>query len=362
MAAPYELKWGILATGGIAKLFVKDLLLDPSTRDVTDVKHKVVAIGSSSSKASAEQFIEFVEADKNTTRAYGSYAEVLQDPDVQIVYVASPQSHHYDNVLEALRAGKHVCCEKPFTINAKQTAHLIRLARERKLFLMEAVWTRFFPITREIVRLLHTERVLGPIQRVWGDFSRLFDPSPEHRLFKPELGGGALLDLGVYPITWNFIALYEQNGRKGPSEVRGTILKARGYDVDEYTSVSMVWDNGESQAVGTASCSLSVQTPRAYCVAIQGEKGDLLVEWPPYRPETYILQLKGKEPVKKTFPVPGQGLFWEADACARALRDGKLEADEYTLEESLAVMEVLDRARETAGYAFPGKLEKVYSE
>ncbi|EJD48895.1 NAD(P)-binding protein [Auricularia subglabra TFB-10046 SS5] len=364
--AAYTLNWGILATGAISEQFVKDLLLDPATRDVADVAHKIVAVGSSSSMDKAKAFIDLIVENKevaSSIRPYGSYDEVLQDKDVQIVYIASPQSHHYDNVLDALRAGKHVCCEEHLlilfsvTINAKQTAHIIQVAREKKLFLMEAVWTRFFPITREILRLLHEDKVLGNIQRVSGDFSLVFSRDPPGRLFKPELGGGALLDLGVYPITWNFLALYGPNGHKKP-RVSGSVLKAQGYDVDEFTTVNLVFD--DAHAVGTATCSLSVHTPRAYCVAIQGEKGDLVVEWPPYRPETYVLQLKGAEPVRKTFPIPGHGLFWEADACARAIRDGKLFLEEIPLEESLAIMEVMDDVRAQNGYSFPEAIESVH--
>jgi len=339
------------------------LLLDPSTRGVTDVQHVVAAVGSSSSVDKAKEFIrDYIGAEyEQMCRAYGSYDELLADPDVEIVYVASPQSHHYDNVLACLRAGKHVCCEKPFTINAPQTAHLIREADARSLFLMEAVWTRFFPITLEIQRLLHKERVLGKIHRVTGDFSLVFEPGEpgkEHRLFRPELGGGALLDLGVYPLTWAFMVLYQSPENQGQKPVvSGSILK-NAYGVDEFTTANLVFPGAHAVAVATSS--LSVNVVRAFCVAIQGEKGDLLVHWPPYRPDTYTLQIRGQEPVTKTVEIPGQGLFWEADACARAIRDGQRRVELCKLEESLLVMEAMDEVRRQNSYVFPAPLEDVY--
>ena len=157
MSSPYVCKWGILATGWIAEMFAKDLLIDPSTRSVSDVEHRVVAVASSTSAARASEFLTKIGVSADSAKAYGSYEELVADADVDIIYVATPHSHHYANTLLALRAGKHVCCEKPFTINAAQTEHLVRVAREQKRFLMEAVWIRFFPIVKEIQRLIHDD-------------------------------------------------------------------------------------------------------------------------------------------------------------------------------------------------------------
>jgi dihydrodiol dehydrogenase / D-xylose 1-dehydrogenase (NADP) len=134
----FQLKWGILATGGIAESFARDLWPNPETRGVNDIEHKVVAAASSSSAKRAEDFLKEVRAPEGA-KAYGSYKELVQDPNVDIIYVATPHSHHYQNARLCLEAGKNVLCEKAFTTNAKQLETLIGIAREKGVFLMEAV-------------------------------------------------------------------------------------------------------------------------------------------------------------------------------------------------------------------------------
>lgn len=140
----YTCRWGILATGGIASKFAKDLMEDPAKREVDDVRHEIVAIASSTSKDRAEDFVRRMGIDKAHSReinCYGTYEELVENPEVDIVYVATPHSAHYENCKLALEAGKSVLCEKAFTINEPQAAHLIEIAREKKVFMMEAVWT-----------------------------------------------------------------------------------------------------------------------------------------------------------------------------------------------------------------------------
>jgi predicted dehydrogenase len=138
-------RWGILATGGIAATFARDLYVNPETRNVKDIEHVVAAAASSSSAKRAEEFLREVQAPASA-KAYGSYAELVQDPDVDIIYVATPHSHHYQNVRLCLEAGKNVLCEKPFTTNAAQAEKLVAIAREKKLFLMEGVSSYGIPI------------------------------------------------------------------------------------------------------------------------------------------------------------------------------------------------------------------------
>ena len=151
--------------------FAKDLLLDPSSRDVSDVKHTVVAAASSSSVNRAKKFLTDCGCPSDA-KAYGSYPELVEDPNVDIVYVATPHSHHYQNAMLCLLAGKHVLCEKAFTTNAPQTKKLIETAKEKKLFLMEAVWTRFFPMSIQIRRMIQ-DGELGDVHRVIADNVRL---------------------------------------------------------------------------------------------------------------------------------------------------------------------------------------------
>lgn len=139
MSSPKIIRWGILATGGIAQTFTTDLLVDPTTREVTKIKHTVVAAASSSSADRAKKFLEQVGAPSDA-KAYGSYEEFVKDPNIDIVYVATPHSHHYQNARLCLEAGKNVLCEKAFTVNAKQAKELVRIAKEKVSHFL-AVWT-----------------------------------------------------------------------------------------------------------------------------------------------------------------------------------------------------------------------------
>jgi len=177
-------------------VFVKDLLVDPSTRDVSDVKHEVLAVASSSSADRAQKFIKDFSCPPGT-RAYGSYEELVKDKDVDVIYVATPHSHHYQNTMLCLEAGKHVLCEKAFTVNAPQAKKLVEVARSRSLFLMEAVWTRCFPLSIQIRKLIQ-DGAIGSVYRTIADLSFGENPEEEfgttHRMVNMDLAGGALLD------------------------------------------------------------------------------------------------------------------------------------------------------------------------
>lgn len=364
----FTLKWGILATGGIAKTFSKDLLIDPATRNVSDVAHKIVAVAASSSVERAKQFLKDVNAPADA-KAYGSYKELVEDPDVDVIYVATPHSHHYEHAKLALEAGKNVLCEKPFTINHIQTAKLIELAKQKNVFLMEAVWIRLFPLTLELQRLLFKEKVIGEIKRVKSDLSMPFgETDVEHRLLNPDLGGGALLDLGVYALTWSFIVGYDNpaNERTAP-EIVSSIRKVKTTGVDGHTTAILNFPKSGVQAI--ASTSIDGTTDKKAAVYIDGEKGHIKIPWATYRPESFELYLRDKdedytasgnggEPTKVyKFDIPGQGMFWEADETARCIRDGKKESDIIPLAESLEVMKTMDTIRKQNNFEYPAKIE-----
>jgi predicted dehydrogenase len=184
-------------------VFVRDLLRDPAARDASDVSHTVVAVSSSSSASRAEEFISETGIPAPCA-AYGSYEDLVADRNVDVVYVATPHSHHFQNVMLALEAGKNVLCEKAFTVNAAQTRILVETARKKNLFLMEAVWTRYFPLSIEVRELIKAGRI-GEVLRVTADNS--FGDNPEekfgteHRMVNKDLAGGALLDCMVSILT-----------------------------------------------------------------------------------------------------------------------------------------------------------------
>ncbi|KAK9233778.1 hypothetical protein V1525DRAFT_415385 [Lipomyces kononenkoae] len=362
----YVTRWGIVATGWISQHFFVDLLLDPTSRGVTDVVHKVVAVASRSVQK-AEKFITEFGNGVQGIKAYGSYADLFADPEVEVVYVATPHSTHYAVTLQALKAGKHVLCEKPLTINSAQAHHLASYAKSHNLFLMEGVWTRFFPLSLEFQKKLHVEKVIGDIHRVTADLSYKFISDPKSRIYDPLLGGGALLDVGVYAFTWIQMAcfLHPSNKRARPCDIRASILKAPSTGVDESTVITMVWD--KPHIISTGTCSIVVNSSDDCLVRVQGDLGEVIVPTSTAQPLKFIVKIfptvEGGEPVITVhdFPIPGpHGLFWEADAVARDIRDGKIVDDIYPIEETLFEMEVFDEVRRQNGVKYPSEIEFVF--
>lgn len=386
------------ATGGIAELFAKDLLIDPSTRSVSDVSHTITAVASSSSASRASDFVKSLEI-PNDPATYGSYDELVKDPNVDCIYVATPHSHHYQNCMLALNAGKNVLCEKSFTTNAAQTQKLIAVAKEKNLFLMEAVWTRYFPLSIAIREFIQAGN-LGTVYRVIVDNSFGDDIAQKygtsHRMVNPNLAGGALLDLGIYSLTWVFQTLYTTlpiSQRKPPSDIKAIMTRYPATGVDESTSILLKFPNAppHSQdeekeasppAQGIALTSLRTASnvdghgiSLRGIIKIQGSRGEIQVDGPAYRPRAwrYIRgnaekgprraaatteKQVGIEEHKCDIPA-GHGMFWEADEVARALRDGRKEGSALGWEESVVIMGVMDEVRRQGGVRYPERIETV---
>ncbi|KAE8336995.1 hypothetical protein BDV24DRAFT_140635 [Aspergillus arachidicola] len=375
--APHNVRWGIMATGWIASVFVRDLLKDPNIRGASDVSHTVVAVASSSSKSRAEDFISDTGIHAPCA-AYESYEDLVADPNVDVVYVATPHSHHFQNVMLAFEAGKHVLCEKAFTVNAAQAKILCETAKIKNLFLMEAVWTRYFPLSVQIRGLIQNG-TLGEVLRVLADNSFGDDMEEKwgikHRMVNKDLAGGALLDLGIYSLTWVFQALYHtlpRESRRAPSRISSHMSLYHLTGADEATSILLTFPTstpsnlphlGESQAVAMTHLRVSTNAddkPVQPSVRIQGTKGEIQVYGPAFRPERYRIVPKGEGEVKEvecSFPGDGKGMYWEADEVARCLRDGKLESDSMPWEESIIIMEVMDEVRRQGGLVYPKNIE-----
>ncbi|KAI1428833.1 hypothetical protein F5Y12DRAFT_710776 [Xylaria sp. FL1777] len=371
--SPHTVRWGILATGFIAQMFVRDLLCNPATRDVTDVAHKVVAVASSRSKDSAAGFLEKVNLAPEGVKLYGSYDELVNDPDVDCVYVATPHSHHFQNTMLALLAGKNVLCEKAFTVNASQAKKLVETAREKNLFLMEAVWTRYFPLSIKIRELVKSGAI-GTVYRVIADNSLGNDGADgsltfadEHRMVNLDLAGGALLDLGIYSLTWLFQILYHLQP-EAEKEVPKTLAAIQQYKTgaDESTSVIVQFPGHKTMGVAMTSLRIATNTDGKNsggpAIKIQGALGEIQVMGPAYRPTQYRIVKKdgdGKiEVVDCPIPVDkerrfGMGMFWEADEVARCLRDGKKESSTLPLSESIVIMEVMEEALKQGDIKYP---------
>ncbi|KAI1107335.1 NAD(P)-binding protein [Jackrogersella minutella] len=370
---PFTIKWGIMATGGIAQTFTKDLLTNPAIRGVTDVAHKLVAVASSSSKESATSFLEKTNAPEGV-KAYGSYAELVNDPDVEIVYVATPHSHHFQNAMLALEAGKNVLCEKAFTVNASQARKLVETAKAKNLFLMEAVWTRYFPLSIKLRELVQSG-LIGPVYRVIADNSFGNDgpngtisfPN-DHRMVNPDLAGGALLDLGIYSLTWLFQFLYHiqpETEKEAPKTVAAINKYTTG--ADEMTNIILQFPKHKSMGIAMTTLRVPTNTDGhnsgGPAIKIQGPRGEIQVMGPAYCPLQYRI-IKGDAEGKVEIvdcPIPkdperqqwGHGMFWEADECARCLRDGKKESATLPWSESIVIMEVMEEALKQGDITYP---------
>ncbi|MFI8432590.1 Gfo/Idh/MocA family protein [Streptomyces sp. NPDC079020] len=327
-------RWGVLATGGIAASFTADVRAMPDA--------EVVAVASrtdASAKAFADRF--------GIGRAYGSWAELVADDTVDIVYVATPHSAHREAAGLALEAGKHVLCEKAFTLDARQAAELVALARERGLFLMEAMWMYCNPVIRRMTELVR-DGAIGEIRTVQADFGFAGDFGPGHRLRDPALGGGALLDLGVYPVSFAQLLLGE------PDRVQAdALLSPEGVDLN--TGMLLGWDSG---ATALLSCSIVGHHPTAATVI--GTAGRIDFPHSFFYPERFVLHRAGAEPEEiTTGPGPRglTGLQYEAAEVMRAVRAGERESPLVPLDGSLAVMRTLDAVRERVGvrYAVDGR-------
>ncbi len=324
-----QFRWGILGTGGIARTFVADLQL---------TGHQVTAVGSR-----AAQTAEAFASQFGIERAHASYQALVADQNVDIVYIATPHPRHHADATLALAAGKHVLVEKPFTINAGEARDLVELAARRGLVILEAMWTRWLPHMVEIRRLLG-EGAIGDVRAVMADHTQLLPGDPTHRLNSLELGGGALLDLGVYPISF-------------ASEVLGTpesvqasaTLRVTGADVE--TGVLLRYPEGRTAVIYTAS-----NTPGPNRAAVVGTGGRIEIDPVWYTATSFrVYDAEGGLGSSFESDVPGRGMQYQADEIERLVAAGKLSGEVLPLEESVSIMRTMDQVRELIGLRYPGE-------
>jgi len=323
--------WGILATGSIAASFAQDLQLHG---------HNVVAVGSRRLE-SAEQFAKQF----GIARAHGSYEALVDDPQVEAVYVATPHTMHAANAKLALHHGKHVLIEKPFTINADEAAQVIGLAAERDLIVMEGMWTRFLPHMLRIREII-ASGVLGTIRSIIVDHTQDITDDPAHRLNALALGGGALLDLGIYPVSfiWDVLG--------APDTVMASaVFKPTGADAQ----VAALFRYG-SQAVavalaGSDSAGRNIAT-------IHGTAGRIEINPVWYAP-TSFRRYNEEEAIVESYrsEVSGRGMYYEAAELDRRVRDGVTSGTVLPPSETLAIMRCLDGIRAQIGLRYLGEGE-----
>ena len=322
-------KWGILAPGKMSAKFTKGLKMLKNA--------ELYAVGS----RDEERAILFAK-DYGFKKYYGSYEELAADPEIEIIYIASPHSFHYDHTMLCLRNRKNVVCEKSFSLNAREVEGMISEARKQNVFLMEALWPPFQPFYKKANEIIGSD-VLGKIRHLNGYFSFIPPYDPNDRKFNISLGGGSLLDIGIYPVidALTFIGV--------PSEVKATAVFGQ-TGSEESLSVIFSYEDGMM-----ASLYSSFRTAIGIGCEIYCEKGNLIVTRGRDMNQKVILELHGAEKQEFPFTPPAMGYHWEAEHVMNCLDRGLKESPVVPLSFSLDLMQTLDRIREAAGIVFPGR-------
>jgi predicted dehydrogenase len=320
------IRWGIIATGKIAHSFAADLSITPGA--------ELVAVGSRT-LASAQEFATA----HGAARAYGSYEEVAADPEVDVVYVATPHTFHPENVRTCFAHGTPVLCEKALALNARDAAALVAEARLHGLFFMEAMWMRCNPAVRAIQDLVATGAI-GDVTAVTADFGFVPDQPPGHRLFDPALGASALLDIGIYPLTFASLFLGE------PEQIvsSGT-LSDSGIDL---SCASLLSYAGGATAVTTM---LATTPSRA---SVSGTLGNIELPRRFHRPSAYTVTTGRDNPTTYDVDVPGNGYVHEIEEVNRCLREGLTESPLVPLDDTVSLMRQMDLIRGQVGSTLPG--------
>lgn len=323
MTAP--IRWGILGTGSIAKKFAEGLAALPEAR--------LVAVGSRTAEAAAA----FGERYQVPCR-HASYEALARDPEVEAIYISTPHTLHCENTLLCLAEGKAVLCEKPFAINSAQATQMVGAARARGVLLMEAMWTRFLPVMGWVRQSLPQ---LGQVRLVNADFGFRAGYNRQSRLFAPELGGGALLDVGIYVLSFASMVL-------GPRPAQLCSAASLGESgVDEQSSLLLSYADG---AQALLSCAVRTNTPQE--ARIIGTEGSILLESPFWRGTAATLRTGAGE-TRVEFPLQGNGYNYEAAEIGRCLRAGEKESPLMSLDETLAILRLMDQARAQWGLRYP---------
>jgi len=324
------IRWGILGAGRIAHKFAADLKLAEGA--------ELIAVGSRSQQ-SAESFSrEFP-----VKYVHGSYEALAQNGEVDVIYIATPHSYHYENTQLCLQHGKAVLCEKPFAMNAQQAAAMISLAKEKKVFLMEALWTKFHPHYLKMQEMIG-QGMLGEIRSVLINFG--FKPMPPvpARLFDPELGGGTVMDIGIYNVFMAMSVL-------GKPDHIDAVMTPGPTGVDEQCAILFRYKNGAmAQLFSTFSSNLATEAD------ICGSEGRIRLTSRFYEPSSTIEFYKERADSREIIPVDkeaGFGYQYEARHVNDCLRKGLTESPVNTFADTLLMMETLDKIREIAGIRYP---------
>lgn len=323
--------WGIIGLGKIARKFAEDLLL------LDGVQLAAVA---SRDLEKAKTFAEEFQA----ASYYSSYEELVADPEIDVVYIATPHVFHLKNTIMCLKANKAVLCEKAFAMNSRQVDIMIEEAKKRKLFLMEALWTRFIPATEKLMELINTN-IIGEIEKVQADFGFEADPNPEKRVFNKKLGGGSLLDVGLYPVYLSLLLLGAPEKIKAKAQMTNQ-------NVDGSCSMEFHYQN---QIKAILESSIEKSTPTE--AFIQGSKGTIKLHAPFHHTQKLTIALNKQTQEDIEIKYTGNGYYHEILEVVDCLRKGKTESKKMPHSTSRQIIATLDAIREKIGLKYESDLE-----
>jgi scyllo-inositol 2-dehydrogenase (NADP+) len=322
-----KIKWGILGPGWIATKFANALKV------VDDAELYAVA---SSKIENAKKFAQ----EFNAPKAYGSYEELVKDPDVDVVYVATTHNFHYANTMLCLENGKHVLCEKPFAINGKEVRAMIAKAKEKNLFLMEALWSRFLPHVIKAKEIIDSGEI-GKVKLFTSCFSVKSDYGLEHRQFNKDLCGGALLDIGIYNVFLSLFLLGKPQSFKSMATIGVT-------DVDFAESSIFKYADEKLAVLYSSFIAQSNVVAEVHC-----ETGKIVFEHMWFRPGNLKIERPNNEITPLIIPFKGNGYNYEAEEAGKCIREGKLQSDKFSWENSLELIDMLDSIRKEIGVSYP---------
>ena len=321
-----KIKWGILGLGNIANKFATDLLLSE-----TSTLHAVASRSMNKASNFAKRF--------GAVKYYGTYRELAADPEIDVVYIATPHPLHFENTMMCLENGKSVLCEKPLAMNLKQVSAMIDKAKETKLFLMEAMWTRFLPLYKKIMEIVKNGEI-GKIIYTKADFGFVGDTDPEKRVYNKELGGGSLLDIGIYPLYLSQLFLGT------PSKIQAT---ARMFNsgVDSFLAALLDFKNGEKAIVES---TFEVKTANEGF--IYGDKGSIKLHSPFHHPPKISVFNNDELTKEFEFKSTGYGYYYEIEEVNSCLEKGSIESPSFSHQDSIDLITSIDRIKKIIGLKY----------
>lgn len=319
-------RWGILGCGRIAHKFAQDLQTIPDAR-----LHAVAS-------TDLNRAVTFA-ADYGAPNAYGRYEDLLSCPDLDVVYIATTHNFHYENTLMCLNGGLPVLCEKPFAMNSRQVRTMVETAREKGVFLMEALWSRFMPCIVKAKELADSGAI-GTVTGLRADFGFRAPFDPEKRLFNKALGGGSLLDIGIYPLFLSYLLLGK------PTTVKAAAVFGQ-TGIDEQCGMVLTYANG---AMANLFSTLTAKTDTDAC--IYGSTGNLHIGGRFHEGQSVTIKPAEGDRQIYTYPRQTWGYNYEANHVMQCLREGKTESPLWSLDDSLNLIDLLDTLRQAAGIQY----------